>query len=64
MKTPSIYEVEDLAKYVTEKEALVEISKRWMPARPLGLPTVRARCRAAWMVFTGKADAVIWPGDQ
>lgn len=35
----------------------------WQPARPLS-PFLQDRIRAAWMVLTGKADAVIWPGGQ
>ncbi|MBN22697.1 MAG: hypothetical protein CL678_15540 [Bdellovibrionaceae bacterium] len=36
----------------------------WVPARPLGYPSLRNRIRIAWMVFTGKADAIVWPGNQ
>lgn len=32
---------------------------RWVPARPLG---GWGRWRAAWLVFTGRADALVWPG--
>jgi hypothetical protein len=35
-----------------------------MPARPLGYYSLRSRIRLAWMVFTGKADALVWPGGQ
>jgi hypothetical protein len=31
-----------------------------VPSRPLGLDTFPARFKAAWLVFTGKADAVTW----
>lgn len=41
-----------------------EINGKWVPARPDGYPTLRSRFRCAWLVFTGKADAVIWPEDQ
>lgn len=41
-----------------------EIDGKWVPARPLGLDTLRSRLRAAWWAFTGKADVVIWPGGQ
>lgn len=34
----------------------------WSPARPMGLPSLSERFKAAWLVFTGKADAVKWPG--
>lgn len=36
----------------------------WIPARPMGFTQIRYRLRAAWLVFTGRADAVTWPGGQ
>lgn len=33
---------------------------KWVAARSLGYPSFRSRIRLAWMVFTGKADALIW----
>lgn len=33
---------------------------RWVPARPIGMFGLRYRLKAAWRVFTGRADAVIW----
>ncbi len=36
----------------------------WGPARPFGMFSVRNRIRLAWMVFTGRADALIWPGQM
>jgi hypothetical protein len=33
----------------------------WVPARPYGLYSLSNRFRLAWMVFTGKADALRWP---
>lgn len=36
----------------------------WAPSRPISAPTLRDRFKAAWLVFTGKADALIWPGNQ
>lgn len=35
---------------------------RWVPARALGFASLRQRVRAAWLVFTGRADALVWPG--
>lgn len=35
---------------------------RWVPARPLGFASLLQRFRCAWLVFTGKADALTWPG--
>jgi hypothetical protein len=36
----------------------------WIPARPLGFYSIHSRLKLAWMVFTGKADALLWPGGQ
>jgi hypothetical protein len=33
----------------------------WVPARAYGLSN---RWKAAWLVFTGKADALVWLGGQ
>lgn len=35
---------------------------RWVPARSLGFMSFGHRVKAAWLVFTGKADALTWPG--
>lgn len=35
---------------------------RWVPARPLGYSSMIYKLRATWLVFTGKADALIWEG--
>lgn len=32
----------------------------WLPGRPVGVP-FSYRAYAAWLVLTGKADAVVWP---
>jgi hypothetical protein len=36
----------------------------WQPARPLGCDGIVYRLKAAWLVLTCKADAVIWPRDD
>ncbi len=36
----------------------------YVPCRPLGHTGWKYRLKAAWKVFTGKADAVIWPHGQ
>lgn len=33
----------------------------WAPARPEGFASIWYRLRATWLVFTGQADALIWP---
>lgn len=37
---------------------------RWVPSRALGFASGAYRIRAAWMVFMGRADALVWPGQQ
>lgn len=59
---PNIYSLDHLMR-ATEGVA-AEIGGEWMPARPLGYPSLGQRFRAAWLVFRGKADAVTWPGGQ
>lgn len=36
----------------------------WVPARPLSSMSCCGRLKAAWLVFIGRADAVIWPDGQ
>lgn len=38
-----------------------EINGKWQPARPIGYSSFLMRIKLTWMVFTGKADALIWP---
>lgn len=33
---------------------------RWVPARGIGYPGLANRFRCAWLVLTGRADALIW----
>jgi hypothetical protein len=35
---------------------------RYVPARPLGWQSWTIRWKAAWLVFTGRADALVWEG--
>ena len=38
------------------------ISQRWVPVRPLGWQGLflKRRLKAAWAVFTGRADVLTW----
>lgn len=40
------------------------IDDAFVPARPLGYPALRERLRAAWLVFRGQANALVWPRGQ
>ena len=66
-KAPSLYEFNELpcmCKDANGCQTMAKINGRWVPARSLGLDTLPNRFRLAWMVFTGKADAILWPEGQ
>ena len=63
MKTPGIWTIAGLIK--SAQETSVNIAGTgYVPARPQIAMGVKARFKAAWLVFTGKADAVVWPNGQ
>lgn len=64
MKYPKVYDLKNLIMLSMDPDVQANINGKWVPARPLGYPSFTQRVRAAWLVFTGKADAVKWPGDQ
>lgn len=57
MRKPGIIHINSLAEGPWPE---TEIGGRWVPARPLPFPSFLQRWRAAWMVFTGRADALKW----
>ncbi len=59
----SILSLESVLDTVKHTGREVEPGK-WVPARALGNASIPYRLRAAWLVFTGKADALRWPGGQ
>jgi hypothetical protein len=62
---PVLYTLDTIVQAGTDPETLSEHSSgQWVPARPLGMYSLRNRLKLALMVFTGKADVVTWPGDQ
>lgn len=61
-KYPNIFFLKDLTDLVNTVST--EINGEWIPARPIGYPSLLSRIKAAWMVLTGKADVVVWPGEQ
>ncbi len=63
MFTPSVWKLEDLLKSIHEV-SMSRDGKTWVPARPQIVMGIPARFRAAWLVFTGRADAVVWPENQ
>lgn len=61
-KAPTIWQLERLVRYAIEGGCQAGLADgRWVPARPCGFYSLGSRWRAAWLVFTGRADAVEWP---
>lgn len=62
MKTPSIYSTQLLKLAFNSGISVGLPDGRWVPARPepwRGL-MLRRRIKAAWLVFTGRADVIQW----
>lgn len=62
MRYPQLWNTEGLIKYCSEVSTC--INGEWVPCRPLPFYSVTERFKLAWMVFTGKADAIVWPKGQ
>ena len=61
---PNVYRLAGLLR-AADGTSMTEVADgRWVPSRPLGFQAWHQRWRAAWLVFTGKADAVVWPENQ
>jgi hypothetical protein len=60
----TFWDVRHLVKSTQSCAAEIEVdgTKQWVPARPLGWTDIPHRLRAVWMVWTGRADVVTWPG--
>ena len=53
-----------LFRTVKENKTVKKFGDEWVPARPLGLFSLRHRAKCAWLAFTGKADILLWPHGQ
>lgn len=64
MKDPAIINMTpEWAKEIANPTALAGLPDgRWVPARPCGYSSPIERLKAAWLVWSGRADALIWPG--
>lgn len=62
-KYPSVHTFRSL-RDISESVSSSRDGKRYFPARPMGFPSLGSRLRCAWMVFTGRADAFVWPDSQ
>ena len=56
MKVPNIY----IANTINENQQLT--NEKWIPAKCVNLEGfyIAQRFKLAWMVFTGKADLIVW----
>lgn len=43
---------------------MVKIRGKWVLVRSVGFWSISNRIKAAWLVFTGQADALVWPEDD
>lgn len=59
MKDPQIIHVDSVLRFARTVSCQLP-DGRWVPARGTGYASVLYRIRAAWLVFTGRADALIW----
>lgn len=65
MKNPIVYQLEALQRAADcDDQCSVRTDEGLVPARPMGFSSWRRRLRATWLVFTGQADAVVWPAGQ
>ena len=58
MAYPNIISVRSVVETASQNLTKVPPGMAWVPARPKGYPSFRQRLKAAWLVFTGKADAL------
>ena len=67
-KHPTLYSVESIMEMGNptsdQPKTALCVDGKWVPARSEGYASLRHRIKIAWEVFTGKADAIRWPGDQ
>lgn len=63
---PSIHNAYHMIEYpdLYKQVQMSSDGKHYVPARREGYASWRQRWRCAWMVFTGRADALVWPGQE
>lgn len=64
MSYPGIHHVnsiiDDRTQSTQKRVDLGDGRFNYVPCRPHGYASFFHRCKATWMVFTGKADALVW----
>lgn len=63
MRTPVVYSADDIKCWDTQTAGTNGL---WTQARPMSNPGInlRKRISAAWIVFIGRADVLVWLGDK
>ena len=63
MRTPVIYSADQIKSWNVQKQGKNGL---WTQARPLSWPGLNLwrRIAAAWIVFTGRADVLVWLGEE
>lgn len=59
MRAPNKFTVEEIKQYHVKCEVQHDT---WVYARPLGYSSIFRRLKYTWLVFSGKADIIIWKG--
>lgn len=60
MKYPNVWKVDQVIKMTAQVST--QVNGQWVPARPMGFASTPRRFYAAWLVWTGRADALVWEG--
>jgi len=38
--------------------------KTWVPARGMQMRSLKQKLKEVWLVWTGQADVLVWPGQE
>lgn len=60
-QAPREWTLGELSDHMRNGPAVQASPGAWLPARPYGAFSLRERLRLAWLVFTGRCDALRWP---
>lgn len=63
MRTPVVYSADQIKCWDVQKQGNNGLSTQARPLSWSGLNLLK-RITAAWMVFTGKADVLVWFGEE
>jgi hypothetical protein len=63
MRGPALYTIEEIVNCLPFF-ATLRINGYWVLRRNDNMCLFKTRVKRAWMVFTGKADVLVWPEGQ